>query len=479
MSDTGSSPGERAASQAAKERVRRIRRIILIGTAVACAAGAVSTSFSPPKTLSETVAGAQPDGAAPAPSHPATGSPGPAPEKPTADDDANRTPPLPRVGAVPVTVPADAAHSDLPALALEAYQRAAGEQGIRTPGCHLPWTLLAAIGQVESHHAKNGALTSEGFTTSRILGPVLNGQPFAALPDSDRGTYDGDTTWDRAVGPMQFIPSTWKRWATTTRPTLDADPNNIFDATTTAASYLCAGNRDLKDPQQLSRAIFSYNPSEAYVRDVLAWNLAYASGHSVVAGSGAGAMAVPALDYRGSGSAGQLVSAVSASLPPDTDSSGRAFHPTGGWKGTQPPLSAPAPASPSASTSASALVPSADGRTSAGGGAGAGTGGDTGAGAVQPPAAVGQAAPPQQLPPSQDGIPVQSAPASGTPDASPQSSGTRPPASKPSPGVPHKPAPRSPFFLTRATTRIGALVHHLGGRLLGQPMAAAGRPGTR
>ncbi|MFJ5841824.1 transglycosylase SLT domain-containing protein [Streptomyces shenzhenensis] len=411
------------------------------------------------------MAGAQPDGAAPAPSDPATGAPGAAPEKPAADDDAERAPA--RAGAVPVTDPADAAHSGLPALALEAYQRAADEQAIRTPGCHLPWTLLAAIGQVESHHARNGALTSEGFTTSRILGPVLNGGLFAALPDSDRGTYDGDTTWDRAVGPMQFIPSTWKRWGTTTRPTLDADPNNIFDATTTAAAYLCADNRDLNDPQQLNRAILSYNPSETYVRDVLAWNSAYASGHSVAA---LPPMTVPAFDSGESGSADPLVTGppslpasagqvVAASLPRDPGPSGSTSRPAGGWKGTQPPRSTPASASASASGSASAPAPSAEGGASASAGASAG--------AAQPPTAVGQAAPPQQLPPSQSGVPTQSAPPSGTPAASPQPSGTRPPASEPSPGAPHQPAPQSPSLLTRATTQIGGLLHNLGERVLG------------
>ncbi|WP_121894619.1 transglycosylase SLT domain-containing protein [Streptomyces shenzhenensis] len=471
MSDTGSSSGEGAASQAAKERVRRIRRIILIGTAVACAAGAISTSFSPPKTVSAPVAGAQqPDSAAPAPSDPPTGAPGPAPEKPAADDDDEESAPA-RAGAVPVTDPADAAHAGLPALALEAYQRAADEQAIRTPGCHLPWTLLAAIGQVESHHARNGALTSEGFTTSRILGPVLNGGLFAALPDSDRGTYDGDTTWDRAVGPMQFIPSTWKRWGTTTRPTLDADPNNIFDATTTAAAYLCADNRDLNDPQQLNRAILSYNPSEIYVRDVLAWNAAYASGHSVAA---LPPMTVPAFDSGESGPVGMPVTGqpsppapagqvVAASLPRDTGPSGSASRPAGGWKGTQPPRSTPASASASAPASSSASAPA----PSAGGGASASAGASAGAGAAQPPTAVGQTAPPQQLPPSQSGVPTQSAPPSGTPATSPQPGGTRPPASEPSPGAPHKPAPQSPTLLTRATTQIGGLLHNLGERVLG------------
>ncbi|MEV7003709.1 hypothetical protein AB0N62_39505 [Streptomyces sp. NPDC093982] len=128
-------------------------------------------------------------------------------------------------------------------------------------------------------------MTGEGTTTSPILGPVLHGGEFAALPDTDRGTLDGNTAWDRAVGPMQFIPSTWRRWATSTRPAGFSDPNNIFDATTTAAAYLCANNRDLNDPEQLNQAILSYNPSHRYLQDVLAWNSRYASGVSEVPAS--------------------------------------------------------------------------------------------------------------------------------------------------------------------------------------------------
>ncbi|MGW3953665.1 transglycosylase SLT domain-containing protein [Streptomyces sp. NPDC004752] len=360
------------------------------------------------------------------------------------------------MGAVSVTAPADAAHSDLPALALDAYQRAADEQAIRTPGCHLPWTLLAAIGQVESHHARNGALTSEGFTTSPILGPVLNGGPFAALRDSDQGRFDGDTAWDRAVGPMQFIPSTWKRWGTTTRPTLDADPNNIFDATTTAAAYLCADHRDLNDPRQLNRAVLSYNPSETYLRDVLAWNSAYATGHSTTAA------AVPAVDSTGSGpgvpvngrpapsaSAGQVVT---ASLPRRTGPGVRVFGPAGGSKGA-PQLQL----QPSASASAQ----------NAGAGAGAGVVPGAGAGAAKPSTAVGQAAAPQQLPPSGGGVPGQAVPPAGAPASGPRPDRTGHPSPETGPDAPHTPAPRSPSVLTRATAQLGGLLHHLGQRILG------------
>ncbi|MER6529115.1 hypothetical protein [Streptomyces sp. NPDC001508] len=465
MSDTDSSSGERAASKAAKDRGRRARRIILISTAVACAVGAISTSFSPPKTVSAypPVAGAQPS---PTPAPPArdSGAPGPAPKETPAHEDTEGK--ALRPGAVPVTVPADAAHSDIPALAFEAYQRAADEQAARTPGCHLPWTLLAAIGQVESNHARNGALTSEGFTASPILGPVLNGGPFAALRDSDQGKFDGDTAWDRAVGPMQFIPSTWKRWGTTTRPTLDADPNNIFDATTTAAAYLCADNRDLSDPQQLNRAILSYNPSEVYLRDVLAWNSVYTSGHTV------GAMAVPALpalpalpavdavDGGGTGPGGRMnggpAPSVAAGQVVEAALSGRMGQGGG--------VSRPAGGHTAVTVTAGGVkgVPSTPPRPAAGPGAGTG--------AARPSSNGHHAPPPQQLPQPESGVHVPEPVRPAAPSAAGSAPDSAPPRAETGSGAPHTSSPArsaSPSLLATATNRIGGVLDHLGRRILG------------
>ena len=81
------------------------------------------------------------------------------------------------------------------------------------PGCHLPWTLLAGIGRVESDHGRYGGsvLGNDGVPRPAIVGVALNGKgPVAAIHDTDNGAFDGDTVWDRAVGPMQFIPSTWR-----------------------------------------------------------------------------------------------------------------------------------------------------------------------------------------------------------------------------------------------------------------------------
>ena len=112
-----------------------------------------------------------------------------------------------------------------------------------------------------------------------ILGPVLNGVgDVAAIPDTDGGRWDGDTTWDRAVGPMQFIPSSWAVWGRDGDGDGSADPSDVDDAAMATASYLCAGGRDLRDEKDRRSAVFSYNHSWDYVDLVLAWADAYATG---------------------------------------------------------------------------------------------------------------------------------------------------------------------------------------------------------
>ena len=130
----------------------------------------------------------------------------------------------------------------LPARVLLAYRNAADDLRRSDPACHLPWSLLAGIGQVESGHAYNGAIDRKGRTLNPILGPVLNGVgDVAAIPDTDGGRWDGDTTWDRAVGPMQFIPSSWQVWGRDGDGDGRADPSDVDDAAMATASYLCAG----------------------------------------------------------------------------------------------------------------------------------------------------------------------------------------------------------------------------------------------
>ncbi|MGW5055593.1 lytic transglycosylase domain-containing protein [Actinokineospora sp. NPDC004072] len=167
----------------------------------------------------------------------------------------------------------------IPGNMLTAYMRAAQTLSATTPNCNLKWPLLASIGRIESGHARGGRADAKGDTIGRILGPELNGAgPVAAIRDTDGGRYDGNTVWDHAVGPMQFIPSTWAGYAADGNGDGETNPNNIYDATVGAGKYLCSGGMDLSDPRQLATAIFRYNNSDSYVRTVIVWADSYARG---------------------------------------------------------------------------------------------------------------------------------------------------------------------------------------------------------
>ncbi|MBO4255615.1 hypothetical protein GRC12_17270, partial [Streptomyces griseorubiginosus] len=170
----------------------------------------------------------------------------------------------------------------VPATVFAAYRHAEAELGRTTPGCGLRWQLLAAIGQVESAQAGGGRVTSDGTTVTPILGPRLDGGAFAVVRDTDGGAYDGDAVYDRAVGPMQFIPSTWARWGADGNGDGRSDPDNVFDAALAAGRYLCAAGRDLSEAAGLDRAILGYNHSAAYLRTVRAWYAYFLEGHRVV-----------------------------------------------------------------------------------------------------------------------------------------------------------------------------------------------------
>jgi hypothetical protein len=123
-----------------------------------------------------------------------------------------------------------------PTTYLALYQASAARY---CPG--LSWTVLAAIGEVESGNGAN-------------LGPSSAG----------------------ALGPMQFLPSTWQRWGITGFGDTGA-PNimNPFDAVPSAAEYLCAAG-GAKGGSSLYQAIFAYNHADWYVSEVLAIAREYA-----------------------------------------------------------------------------------------------------------------------------------------------------------------------------------------------------------
>jgi membrane-bound lytic murein transglycosylase B len=184
------------------------------------------------------------------------------------------------VGAPEGTVVPEGSDAAVPALALRAYQNAASWAAGFSPGSHLPWSVVAGIGRLESNHGRfkgsAARFTAAGDVAPEILGPALDGRPgFAAIRDTDGGSWDRDRVWDRAVGPMQFIPSTWKSVGRDGNRDGVASPHNLFDAAMTTAAYLCAGGGDLTDPAQLRRAVFSYNHSMAYVTEVFRWAAFY------------------------------------------------------------------------------------------------------------------------------------------------------------------------------------------------------------
>ncbi|MCW2573276.1 MAG: Membrane-bound lytic murein transglycosylase B-like protein, partial [Frankiales bacterium] len=178
----------------------------------------------------------------------------------------------------------------VPTAALAAYQAAALRTNALVPGCHLSWQLLAGIGEIESHHAStggSGSPTWNGIAQPAILGPTLDGSIGQAIRDSDHGHLDGNRIWDRAVGPMQFLPATWASFGVDADHDGSVNPQDIRDAAAAAGDYLCKGNVDLNDPSQLAQAVYSYNAADWYVSDVL--TLAATYGNSSVTATGSGA----------------------------------------------------------------------------------------------------------------------------------------------------------------------------------------------
>jgi len=201
-----------------------------------------------------------------------------------------RPPSAPPVPGQPVQVsnPAPAtkpiisglAANGIPSVALNAYRVAAARVTNVAPSCGMDWSLLAGIGRVESDHGRfaGAVLGTDGTSTPRIVGIPLDGTRSALIRDTDGGRLDGDSVFDRAVGPMQFIPSTWAHWGADANGDGVADPFNVNDAALAAARYLCAAGGDLRTTAGRIAAVLTYNYSDEYVARVLALAAAYASG---------------------------------------------------------------------------------------------------------------------------------------------------------------------------------------------------------
>ena len=125
--------------------------------------------------------------------------------------------------------------SGRPSTYLQLFQASAARY---CPG--MSWTVLAAIGQIESGDGSN-------------MGPSSAG----------------------ALGPMQFLPSTWQEWGITAfGETGSPDIMDPFDAVPAAARLLCAAGAG--SASGLRGAIFAYNHATWYVNEVLALAQEYA-----------------------------------------------------------------------------------------------------------------------------------------------------------------------------------------------------------
>ena len=182
----------------------------------------------------------------------------------------------PQVG--PARARADVAGLGVPMVVLDAYFRAERQMAAERPSCGIEWETLAGIGRIESRHGTFGArgVTQSGQTVGRVIGIPLDGEnETLEILDTDGGALDGDGEFDRAVGPMQFIPTTWQRFARDGDGNGTADPHNLYDAALAAAEYLCRGRANLQTRGPLAGAILSYNNSNAYVSSVLRWRGTY------------------------------------------------------------------------------------------------------------------------------------------------------------------------------------------------------------
>lgn len=179
----------------------------------------------------------------------------------------------------------------IPATAYAAYRAAEDAAGEVHDACDVDWTILAGIAQVESRHGRIDPaheLAPNGDVVPPIRGRPLDGTGGTqTIRDTDSGELDGDVTWDRAMGPLQFIPTTWSELGRDGNGDGQADPDNLFDASLTAVAHLCLREPgDYNQRHELRRALVAYNASGRYAEDVLGWIERYRTSplHEVVDG---------------------------------------------------------------------------------------------------------------------------------------------------------------------------------------------------
>ena len=171
----------------------------------------------------------------------------------------------------------------IPLVAYDAYRSASDAATTVIDSCEVHWTIVAGIAQVESRHGRIDAqhvVSLDGDVEPPIRGRPLDGtRGTQTIVDTDDGEIDGDATWDRAMGPLQFIPTTWRELGRDGNDDGTADPDNLYDAALTAVAHLCLREPgDYTDRGELRRALIAYNASGRYADDVLRWIDRYRTG---------------------------------------------------------------------------------------------------------------------------------------------------------------------------------------------------------
>ncbi|WP_246012240.1 lytic transglycosylase domain-containing protein [Myceligenerans xiligouense] len=161
--------------------------------------------------------------------------------------------------------------TEIPERVLAGYAGASLRLAELEPECGIGWNTLAGIGAVESLHGSylGAGVGADGTVSPPIIGVPLDGsEGVMEIVDTDDGELDGDTEWDRAVGPMQFIPTTWESYAQDGNLDGRADPHQIDDAALTAGLYLCRRGGDVTTDDGWAAALASYNRSVSYAHEV-------------------------------------------------------------------------------------------------------------------------------------------------------------------------------------------------------------------
>lgn len=177
-----------------------------------------------------------------------------------------RTAELLREWATPISVA-----TGIPRVSLEAYGNAAEAMRQRTPGCGIAWTTLAGIGFIESRHGtyRGATVAPNGKVAPPIRGVPLDGtNGNQEILATGKDPLRPKAKYDAAMGPFQFIPETWQRFGVDANGDGRADPDNIDDASLSAARYLCVSGGDLTTARGWEKGVMVYNQSRKYLLDV-------------------------------------------------------------------------------------------------------------------------------------------------------------------------------------------------------------------